>query len=156
MLRPMMRTGLLLLGIVALAAGCKSEIDPGYKAALEARHEAICACLKEKGQAAVSCQEAAEKQHPEPAVPGGKPVGEYRASLDEKGIVFARKMDDLTAACATELNKYVADYKKSVEEQAQAQKKQEEAAALSKKMAAANPAPKATKGKSKKKKKHHR
>jgi hypothetical protein len=130
MLAATMRNILLSLSLVVLVGGCKKAIDPAYKAALDARHEAVCACLKEQAAAAVACYDAATKQHPEPAPPGGVAIGVYRDSLNDEGNVFVSKMEGLTSACDARVSKYVTDYKAAEEQKAQQAAKDEQAKQL--------------------------
>ncbi len=155
LIRPLAPTRTLLLSVslLALVGGCKKEIDPGYKAALQARHDAVCACRREQGAAAVGCYEAAGKEHPEPQPPAGQAVGIYRQGLNDEGQAFVRKTEESTNACATEVAKYVSDYKADVERKAQEQAKEEEAKKLAQ-QAAKKPQPaKASHNKHGKKKK---
>jgi hypothetical protein len=113
---------ILYMSTLLALAGCKKSIDPGYKAALEARHQAFCGCLDQGGEAQVTCYQDAVKEHAEPPIPGGGPAGIYMESLKSEDATFIKKMDELTSRCDVDVSKRVTEYQEEVARQAKEKK----------------------------------
>ena len=106
----------MCLVVIAVAACHRKAVDPAYKAALETRMNAYCGCRDVKEpDAIVTCYEAAEREHPEPAVPGGMGAGTYQESLRDGDAALVHKLEYSTIACDTELFHWVQDYKTRTE-----------------------------------------
>jgi hypothetical protein len=94
-LRPMTKEIVIGAAVLILAApGCKKSLDPGYKAALEARYAAVCSCRTQTGDALEACYATAQKEHPDP----GKHVGDLR----HEDLAFVHKMNELIGNCDAE------------------------------------------------------
>jgi hypothetical protein len=121
-----------LVGLVVVfaASGCKRGIDPGYKAALEGRYQALCACTGKGADDAVACYGEANRAHPEPKAPGGQASGLYQESLRDEDQAFVRKMEELASACDIEVAHHIREYKDALAKQADQGKADEERAAL--------------------------
>lgn len=126
MLRGMTPRALLCLSLLLLAAGCKKSIDPAYKAALDARHDAICGCASKGNDAAAACYEAAVKDHPEPKPPGGEALPLYRESLEDADKAILKKTEELILTCESEVKAHARAYQESVDKAAREKQAAEE------------------------------
>jgi hypothetical protein len=109
---------LLCLSLLLLAAGCKKTLDPAYKGALDARHNAICDCATKDKAVAATCYETAVKEHPEPKTPGGEPFPLYRESLEDADKAILKKSIALTEACEMEVQTHARENQESLEKAA--------------------------------------